>query len=167
MVIETERLFLRKFELTDAPHFFKLNSNPKVLQFTGDKPFKSLEEAKEFIFNYSAYSVFGYGRWAVILKSSNTFIGWCGLKFHPLENYTDLGFRFFEDYWNQGYATESSRGVIEYATTILRLSKLVARVEIENKPCIKVLDKLGFELRQKINFNHTKGFLYQLIMNNV
>ena len=162
MILETERLVLREFELSDAQQFFELNNNPKVLRYTGNEPFPSLEESKEFIHNYSAYSDFGYGRWAVVLKSSNIFIGWCGLKFHPQENYTDLGFRFFEKYWNQGFATESSRGVIKYAFETLDLTKLVARVEQENTASIKVLYKLGFKQTNSIKFNNVQGLMFQL-----
>jgi len=166
MVIETERFLLREFTVLDAQSFYELNSNPNVLCFTGDEPFNSLEDAKKFLQNYSSYNNTGYGRWAVIQKSTYRFVGWCGLKYHPVQGYTDLGFRFFERYWNQGIATETGKAVVEYAFKILMLQKLVARVEAENKPSIVVLQKIGFTQVEKIEFNGKHGFLYELNITN-
>ena len=41
-IIETERLLLRELDISDAEHFFKLNSDSEVLRYTGDKPFLSI-----------------------------------------------------------------------------------------------------------------------------
>ena len=139
-----------------------MNTNPAVLRFTGDESFHSFSDATILLLNYSTYKSTGYGRWAVIQKSTNSFVGWCGLKHHTNHNYTDLGFRFFERYWNQGFATETAIAVIEYAFRTLLLPKLVARVEVGNSPSIRVLTKIGFEKNEEISFNVTPGFLYIL-----
>jgi len=162
MRLETERLILREFSLLDAESLFALNTNPNVLQYSGDVPFASISDSELFIRNYSSYAEYGYGRWAVILKSSNEFIGWCGIKFHPNLNYTDLGFRFFEMFWNQGFATESGRAVINYSFAQLNLKELVARVENENLASIRVLQKLDFHPVQEIEFNGRLGKLLAL-----
>lgn len=108
-MIETQRLLLREFQGEDALGLFQLNENPNVLKFTGDLPFTSINSAKEFILNYDHYKKYGFGRWAVIRKVDQAFLGWCGLKQH--DQYVDLGFRLKEKYWNQGYATESDPGL--------------------------------------------------------
>ena len=112
-IIETERLYLRELNYKDASDFYKLNYDQRVIQFTGDSKFKNIAEAEEFLRNYNEYNKHGFGRWAVILKSEEKFIGWCGLKFNE-EDMVDLGFRFYFDYWNKGYATESAIGCINY-----------------------------------------------------
>ena len=48
-IIETERLYLRKFSLKDTSALFKLNSNPNVIEFTEDVPFKNLSETENYI----------------------------------------------------------------------------------------------------------------------
>ncbi|MFT5147613.1 MAG: ribosomal-protein-alanine N-acetyltransferase, partial [Flavobacteriales bacterium] len=106
MIIETQRLVLRKFKVTDASGLLALNSDPLVMKYTGDLPFKDIEDTKKFVEDYNHYNLHGYGRWSVILKSNKEFIGWCGLKKHDT-GYTDLGFRFSQEHWNKGYATES------------------------------------------------------------
>ena len=48
IVLTTERLILREFELTDAEAMFNLNSDEEVLRYTGDKQFESIEDANNF-----------------------------------------------------------------------------------------------------------------------
>ena len=47
-ILETDRLFLREFDITDSKNFYDLNQNPNVVKFTGDKPFQNILEAKAF-----------------------------------------------------------------------------------------------------------------------
>jgi ribosomal-protein-alanine N-acetyltransferase len=52
--------------LADAQLAYDLNLNPEVIKYTGDVPFKNIEEARSFIIDYDHYSKYGFGRWAVI-----------------------------------------------------------------------------------------------------
>ncbi|MFT4985362.1 MAG: ribosomal-protein-alanine N-acetyltransferase [Flavobacteriales bacterium] len=148
MIIETQRLVLRKFKVTDASGLLALNSDPLVMKYTGDLPFKDIEDTKKFVEDYNHYNLHGYGRWSVILKSNKEFIGWCGLKKHDT-GYTDLGFRFSQEHWNKGYATESAKACIEYGFTKLQLNEIIGRVAQDNIASIKVLEKLGMSFWKK------------------
>lgn len=149
MIIETERLILRELTTQDAKHFFELNSDPEVMLFTGDDPFQSVTEAEHFLKNYSHYSEHGFGRWAVIRKSDDAFLGWCGLKMHKptlsvkTNSYVDIGFRFFRKYWGQGYATEAARKSLELGFTQFQLNEIVGRTARQNLGSIRVLEKIG------------------------
>ncbi|MGD9899487.1 MAG: GNAT family N-acetyltransferase [Calditrichaceae bacterium] len=140
-IIETERLFLRELRSSDAEKMYDLNSDPDVVKFTGDIPFTSIESARAFLEKYDEYKKQGYGRWAVITKDSNEFIGWCGLKYNE-EKYTDIGFRFFRKEWNKGYATEAAKATLEYGFSVLKLNEIIGRASTDNKPSIRVLEKL-------------------------
>ncbi|WP_242134836.1 GNAT family N-acetyltransferase [Aestuariivivens marinum] len=143
-ILETKRLFLREFLLSDAAFLFELNQNPKVLKYTGDVPFASLDEAKNFIKNYTDYSKFGVGRWIMIEKQSYKAIGWCGLKNHN-KHFIDLGFRLLESYWNLGYATEAAKACIDYGFSKLNYTEIIGRTMKANFASQKVLEKLGFQ----------------------
>lgn len=121
-ILETERLLLRELNSDDAGNFFNLNENPNVIKYTGDKAFQNIDEAREFLENYQNYRLNGYGRWAVISKVNNEFVGWCGLKYNSSTDETDVGFRFFEHYWNKGFATESAGACIDYGFKNLTLN---------------------------------------------
>ena len=147
-IIETPRLYLREFELSDARSMFDLNSDKEVIKYTGDDHFSSESEALNFIKNYDHYKNHGFGRWAVILKENNTFIGWNGLKLNE-EDDIDIGFRFFRKYWGRGYASESAEAVLDYGFNFLKIDLIVGRVAPENKASVRILEKLGMKFKKE------------------
>lgn len=161
-IIETERLLLREFILDDAEKFYQLNLNPNVIRYTGNTAFKSIYEAKMFLENYNDYKANGYGRWAVINKNSSEFIGWCGLKYCELENETDIGFRFFEEEWNKGYATESAAACLKYGFDKLKLNRIIGRAMKENAASIKVLKKIGLVYETDCVFENKEAVIYKI-----
>lgn len=162
IVVETERLILREFIPEDAPRLFEINNDPEVLKYTGDPPFKTVTEAQEFIKQYTPYKETGVGRYAVLRKQDKRYLGWCGLKYHPDRRVTDLGLRYYKNYWNLGYGTESALGVIKYAFENLKLPFLVAHTHIKNTRSQHVLDKCHFEKLSEIAYDNQPTYLYLL-----
>jgi len=158
-VIETPRLVLREFVLNDAENIWELNSDPEVIKYTGDPPFATIKKAREFLLDYTDYEKNGFGRWAVITKASNSFIGWCGLKFNE-QNLVDLGFRFFKREWNKGYATEAAEACLEHGFLKLNLNEIIGRVASENKASIKVLEKLSMQYWKRDSCKGIENSLY-------
>jgi RimJ/RimL family protein N-acetyltransferase len=163
-LIETTRLGLREFSLEDAESMYSLNLDQEVLKFTGDIPFKSVIEAKEFLANYSDYKRNGFGRWTVVLKETHEAIGWCGLKRHD-EGFVDIGFRFLKKEWNKGFATESAQACLKYGFEELGLSEIIGRVATENIGSIKVLEKLEMSYWKKAPCDGIDDALYYRIIN--
>lgn len=161
-IIETNRLYLRELSVADAENFYLLNSDEDIIKYTGDKAFDSIKEAKLFLENYNPYQEYGYGRWAVIAKSNEEFLGWCGLKYSPEINEVDIGFRFFKKHWSKGYATESAKACIEYGFEKLSLKTIVGRAMEANVASIKVLEKLGMSYVKHFTFHLHDGVLYQI-----
>ncbi|MGB0884286.1 MAG: GNAT family N-acetyltransferase [Flavobacteriales bacterium] len=141
-ITETKRVVLRPLDVSDAEAFFRLNADPDVLKFTGDSAFLSVDEARLFLEQYPDYELNGFGRWAVVSKDTNTFIGWCGLKLNE-EHQVDLGFRFFQNEWGKGYATESAKAALDFGFKQLNIQEIIGRAAIENTASIKVLEKIG------------------------
>lgn len=161
-ILETDRLLLREFDISDAESFYELNLNPNVIKFTGNSAFKDIDEAKEFLENYSDYQRNGFGRWLVINKSTQEFLGWCGLKYDEKLDETDIGFRFFENFWNQGFATESAKACIDYGFKELNLKTIVGRAMKENLASIKVLEKIGLHYEKDFVFDGKDGVVYKI-----
>jgi len=165
IIFETDRLIIRELSTSDAENFYKLNSDPEVIQFTGDAPFSSVDEAKGFLENYNEYAEYGYGRWAVLSKADNEFLGWCGLKYNE-EQMVDLGFRFFKKYWGNGFATEAAKACLDYGFSKLLLETIIGRALIENKASIKVLEKIGMEFwKETICHGNNKCVYYRIKSN--
>lgn len=149
--IETERLILRKLIPSDDEAMFLLDSNPNVHRYLGNKPVTSIEESREYINNILIqYIQNGVGRFAVILKETNEFIGWAGLKFitEPVNerlNFYDIGYRFIEDYWGNGYGQEAAKAWLAYGFKQLKIQKICAYADVKNKESRKILEKIGLQ----------------------
>ena len=143
MILETPRLFLRKKRIEDAPFLLELNSNPLVIQYTGDVAFKNLKEAENIVgYIMNQYTQNGYGRLLVIEKATGNYLGWCGLKYHADSKETDIGYRFLQSEWGKGYATEAAKACIEYGFSNLQLTRIIGNAMKQNVASINVFKKL-------------------------
>jgi len=161
-ILETERLYLREMETDDAENAYRLNLDWENIKYTGDKPFESIQEAKEFLLNYNHYKNYGFGRWAVIEKYSNEFLGWCGLKYTPELDEYDIGFRLFKEHWNKGIASEAAKACIDYGFIKIGLTRIVGRAMNENVGSIRVLEKIGLVYMKDYNFEGESGVIYEI-----
>jgi RimJ/RimL family protein N-acetyltransferase len=141
---------------------YRLNLDPEVIRYTGDPPFESIAAAEQFIRDYSQYRLYGFGRWAVHERETDTFIGWCGLRYSPEKNEVDLGYRFFRQYWGQGYATEAGKACLDYAFRALHLDFVVGNVMIENTASVKVLEKLGMSRWKTSTCGEQPSYVYRI-----
>lgn len=147
MMIETERLLLRRFTEDDAEFIFNLLNEPDWIKYIGDKGIKTIEDAKKYIEHslIKMYNDLGFGLYIVILKEYGIPIGMCGLvKRNGLED-VDLGFAFLKDFTGKGYGYESARAVMIYAKTELNISRLAAITTTDNHASENLLLKLGFQ----------------------
>jgi len=146
IILETPRLFLRQFTEADAPLIRQLNSEPGVLQYIPEPVPESDERAREIIADIILPQYKNnLGRWAVHLKETNEFIGWCGLKWLKETDEIDLGYRFIPAAWGKGYATEAASHTLKYGLQQLQLKKIVAHAHIDNIASQKVLEKIGMQ----------------------
>lgn len=166
--IETERLLLREFELSDAEGMFELESNPNVHRYVGNKPISHIDESHAYIkFVQQQYKDFGTGRWAVILKETNEFIGWSGIKFITNEinshkDFYEIGYRFIERHWGKGYATEAGKAFVEYAFNELKADALYAYADAGNENSRKILEKLGLQYVNSFEYEEESEVWYEL-----
>lgn len=156
--IETERLILRELTANDAAGMFELDADPLVSKYLHQKPFTSIDQARKVIdYVLQQYRDHGIGRWAVIKKDTNQFIGWSGLKLitEPINNHVnfyDIGYRFISRFWGKGYATESARPALQYGFDVLQTDMIYGMCAVENIASANVLQKLGLQYIE--DFNH-------------
>lgn len=145
IICETERLILREQTEDDATAVLRLGSDPLVMRYLLDPPPASLEEARTLLRTHplTDYQKYGYGRWAIVLKSTGENIGFAGLKFLPDLQEVDIGYRLLSEYWGKGLATEASRPAIAYGFDVLGLKRIIGMVNPENVASVNVLRKLG------------------------
>lgn len=147
---ETERLILREILPTDIDGMFALDSDPDVHRYLGNNPVTDKSQVADVIaFIRQQYVDYGIGRWAVIDKQTDDFIGWAGLKYITDEtnghnHYYDLGYRLIQRYWGKGIATEAALAVRQYGFDKLGLNDMYAIADCDNKGSNTILTKLGF-----------------------
>ena len=155
-ILETERLVLHEFDEDDVEPFYLMGSDPEVIRYTGD-PAGGLANREQALESLRArpladYQKYGYGRWACVLKSSGVVIGFAGLKFLPESREIDLGYRLLRPYWGNGYASEAARAVLDYGLTQLGLERIIGLVHPENVASVRILEKLGMKLVERVEF---------------
>lgn len=159
---ETERIVHRAFTLADSDAFYRLNSCPEVMRFTGEPPLKSLEDARQAIASYPDFESVGYGRWACVLKDTDAVIGFCGLKYLAELDEVDVGFRFFPEYWGQGIATETCSACIDFGFETLKLDRILGLVLEENIASIRVLEKCGLSRNGEVSYDGDCALKYEI-----
>lgn len=166
--IETERLILRDLGKDDAKGIYKLDSDPEVHTFLGKKPIKTLEEALETIrFINLQYQENGIGRWAVIEKKTENFMGWCGFKYitNPIngrKNYYDLGYRFIREFWGKGFASESAKACLNYGFNKMNQKEFFAMADKNNFASNKILEKIGMTKIATFNYEEVPHNFYKI-----
>lgn len=148
--IETKRLILRPVTLDDAQDFFEMDSNPNVHKYLGNNPVQTIEQSKAMIKDIlKQYEDYNLGRLAVIKKDTNEFLGWSGLKYERVVrkefNYYDIGYRFKEQHWGKGYATESAIASLEYGFKDLKLKEICGAAEAHHLVSNIILKKIGMK----------------------
>jgi len=152
VILETERLRLRTFTMADAPFVLELLNTPNWLQYIGDRGIKTLEQAQSYLANgpILSYNTYGFGLYLVELKETATAIGMCGLLKRNYLEHMDIGYALLPAYERHGYAYEIATATMNYAFTQLHLMHLAAITDTGNERSVRLLEKLGFTLKELI-----------------
>lgn len=163
-MLRSRRLLFRELHPDDAEDWVELNSDPEVLRYTGDVPFRSLDEARRFLAGYDQYRRFGMGRWSLFLAEGGSFVGWCGLKRSPArDGEVDLGFRLSRSWWGRGLATEAAGASLGYGFERLGLERIVGRAMEENLASHRILEKVGMRPVGAFTEDGRRWRLYEIL----
>ena len=155
IILQTERLSIRRLTLDDAPFIVNLLNQPSFLRYIGDKGVRNIEDAIRYLETgpLASYERFGFGQFLVELKHSGVPIGMCGLLKRDTLPDVDIGFAFLPEYWSRGYALEAANAVLNYGRENLRLRRIVAITSPDNDASMKLLEKLGLRFEQMIKLS--------------
>jgi RimJ/RimL family protein N-acetyltransferase len=152
IVVETQRLIVRRLNPDDAEFLVNLLNQPSFLRYIGDKGVRNTEDAIRYLETgaLASYERFGFGLFLVELKDSSLPIGMCGLIKRDNLADVDIGFAFLPEYWSQGYALEAAAAVMNYGREALGLRRIVAITSPDNDASIKLLGKIGLRFEGMI-----------------
>ncbi|NVO21617.1 MAG: GNAT family N-acetyltransferase [Bacteroidetes bacterium] len=143
--IKTERLLLRPLQISDGWDVRRMAGNSKVAVNTLYMPFPYPEEVAEEWISTHATEFFEKKQLilGIALKSSKELLGCIGLTMKTDIENAELGYWIGEPYWNQGYATEAARAIIDFGFQSLGLHKIYANYFSNNAASGRVMEKIG------------------------
>lgn len=144
--IETERLILRKLELSDVESVYNnWCSDKEVSKYVTWETHQSINDTTEYV----KYKVDLYERnyrfdWVVVIKETNEVIGEIdAVKTSVNYSLVELGYCFGSKYWNKGYATEALSAVVKYLKEVANVEKITACHISTNPASGRVMQKAG------------------------
>jgi [ribosomal protein S5]-alanine N-acetyltransferase len=144
--LETARLTLRELAPEDAAAIEAAWQNsPTQWRYQAVEPVE-FTNVPERIANYLKYRGDGERRriydYVARHKSDGSLIGGVSLgRSHPA--IASIGLRVVPSHGGRGYGAELARRMLAFGFGDLRLNRIEADVALENKPCIRVLEKIG------------------------
>jgi len=165
-MITSERLHIRKANITDDHFIFGLLNSATWIFYIGDRGIKTISDAQAYINDslIGSYNRLGHGLYVVTMAESNEAIGLCGLLQRDYLEDPDLGFAILPNYEGQGYTKEASLAVLAYEQKALGLSKVAAITSEENLRSRQLLLKLGFKLNPDIQKDDKgQSFLHYIL----
>lgn len=155
--IETARLILRDWREEDWAEFFRVTNTPAVMRWLGgvlDEAGMAGQRARV----EACRAANGFCFWAVERKSDGVLLGFCGLKLADAPGSTvsgamEVGWRFREDSWGQGYAREAATAALDAAFGRFGADEVVALTVEGNAPSWGLMQRLGMRRRAELDYD--------------
>lgn len=157
VIAETERLRLRNWGEGDAELFERHTNTEGVMRWLGGVKTRAFLESvveKRFMLWQERL---GFTFWVVARKSDGAFLGFCGLKRadgtnSPVRGEIEIGWRFREDSWGQGYAKEAAAASLDHAFETVGAERVVAVTVTENVSSWGLMKRLGMRRREDLDY---------------
>ncbi|MCE2156717.1 carboxy-S-adenosyl-L-methionine synthase CmoA [Streptococcus thermophilus] len=145
--LTTERLLLRKLEVSDSKEMYQnWSSSEKVTRFLTWSPHRSENDAidslKKREFLYKENQIFD---WGIVLKNTDLLIGTITItNYFEAINTVEVGYVIGEKWWGKGIVVEALLRVIDFLFTSTNVQRIEATHDIDNVQSARVLKKAGF-----------------------
>lgn len=146
-MIETERLILRQWQISDLEPFAEMNADPDVMCYFPAPLNREESDNLANRFKDIIDSNKGWGFWAIELKTTREFVGTTGLL-HQADRFefspgTEIGWRLAKPFWHQGIASEAATAALDFAFNRLELNEVYSFTSVHNIPSEHLMKRLG------------------------
>lgn len=155
--IFTDRCYICKLKEGDIHDVKKIFINEQTRKFLGGtiSENKAIEKLNKML----SQNVF-----CIRLKENNCFIGIIYILPYYDENFYELSYEFLPDFWHKGLAYETLKEVLNYCKNELHLSKLVSETQKANTSSRKLLEKLGYSIKEELIRFGNKQVVYHICL---
>lgn len=153
MIIETDRLLLRKWESRDAESLYEFAKDPDVGPIAGWPQHQNIEESLNVIKNV----LNGNECYCICEKGTDKAIGAVELMLNGHTDTTDkayeceLGYWLGKPFWGRGYMPEAAKALIKRGFNELGMSTIWCRYFDGNTKSKRIQEKLGFKFHHTTN----------------
>lgn len=161
-IIETDRLILRPFVVSDLNDFYEYASVEGVGEMAGWEHHASINKSREILDRFIEEDK----TFAIVLKENNKVIGSLGVEKYGMEealseffNYQgrEIGYVLSKDYWGRDFMPEAVKAVIDYLFGVQELDFLLCGYYDFNAQSKRVQEKCGFKPYRKLVMDTRMG----------
>lgn len=146
--IETERLILRRFKLSDAQNMFdNYCGREKVTEYMSWSHHQSIDDTKSYLSDFvlPEYAKDNRYCWAIVWKENNQVIGAIDVCYSDeRKRCAELGWVIGDDYWGKGIMPEAAKSVLQYLFSV-GYERIQATHHPANKKSGRVMEKIGMQ----------------------
>jgi ribosomal-protein-alanine N-acetyltransferase len=147
MILETERLLLDAWQISDWTAFRPIAADADVMRYiTGGVPWTD-DQIRAFVERQvKLYTERGFCRWKLLTKATGELTGFCGVGFWRDAPDPEIGWWLARRYWGRGLATEAARTALRDAFERVGLERIISVAMPENAASIRIMEELGLKL---------------------
>lgn len=159
IIVETDRLVLRRMVAVDIAALVALWRDPEVTRHIGGP--RPEEELANALGDPPAVDD-PFDLFVLATRAGDEIVGHAGILEKIIDGKTEheLIYVLARSAWGQGYATEIGHALLAHARETLGLSRLVALIAPDNRASQRVAEKLGFVREQVLIRNGKEKLVY-------
>lgn len=158
--LDTPRLLIRERTLADLESCLEMDRDPDVTRYVAG-PWHDPVAHRQFVeFRIKRPYPPGLGYWTIRERSDpERFIGWVLLiPDHGAGADVEIGWRLVRSAWGRGIASEAAKALVVHAFETVRLPRVIADINAENRASLRVAQKLGMK---RIGANASEAIPYE------
>jgi RimJ/RimL family protein N-acetyltransferase len=141
------------YRLSDFEDHYRLCADPNVMRYLwGGKPMSRLEAWRHMAFLVGHWELLGYGYYAAEEKATGRFVGRIGFTNPEGWPGFEIGWTLAPEFHGRGFATEAAKFLLNYAFTEMRRDHVISVIHRDNKPSMRVAERLGETLEGETDF---------------
>lgn len=147
-IIETKRLILRKFKVSDAQQMFDNWANDsEVTKYLTWPSHGNIKVTKELLSDWvQNYQNNSYYNWCIEFKETAQAIGSIGaVKVLEYINSVSIGYCISKEYWSKGIMTEALGAIIKFFFDEVYVNRISATHDTNNPASGRVMAKCGMK----------------------
>jgi len=161
MILETKRLFIRKFKPTDLASLTDMFTDQEVMKYIGPRRAMTENEIQHWLLEILSKQDLELTRYTAALRTNDELIGVAGLR--DENGIKDFGYYFRRLYWGKGYASEACSVLLHHIENDLNIKDYQIFIADENINSIRMMEKLSLRPVETVTRSGEQGHLYQRI----